>query len=298
MIKISYLSLLNQYSSFSFLPFMQKLNKKPRMGRFLSLSWLVYTIHVLHVLLYTEAFLHSSSSPSLPSSQYKYKVQRHSTSLFANSNKPLKDEKNNNKSQSNNKNLAIQKEKMNRMDFTKYISMFSVAAICSTSLPISNSLSNSRVVNALPMEIDKSIQPKSSTLLPSGVKVETLIDGDGPAPAVGDLVAIRFQGTCNGVEFDNLYKTEEPYYYRPGAGTLMPGIEEILPKMRVGDRWKVTVPGALAFGKKGRPASAGRPRIPPMATVVFDISMVGIPGKEEEIIMDFDDSDESITKYD
>jgi len=130
-----------------------------------------------------------------------------------------------------------------------------------------------------------------------GVKIEPVVAGEGPIPAVGDLVAIRFAGSHNGVEFDNLYKTEEPYYYRPGAGTLMPGIEEVLPKMRVGDRWKVTIPGPLAFGKKGRSASAGRPRIPPMATVVFDISMVGIPGKEGELIDNFDDSDDTITKY-
>merc|ERR1712146_480037 len=183
----------------------------------------------------------------------------------------------------NKKNRNKSVRSMNRMDFTKYVSTFSVATVCAAATSMSTSSLNSYRVNAMPMEIDKSIEPKTSTLLPSGVKIEPLVDGEGPVPAVGDLVAIRFLGTCNGVEFDNLYKTDEPYYYRPGAGTLMPGIEEILPKMRVCDRWKVTVPGALAFGKKGRPASAGRPRIPPMATVVFDISMVGIPGKEGEI---------------
>jgi peptidylprolyl isomerase len=40
----------------------------------------------------------------------------------------------------------------------------------------------------------------------------------------------------------------------------------------------------LAFGKKGRPASAGKPRIPGDATIVFDIEMVGLPGKEQELI--------------
>lgn len=42
--------------------------------------------------------------------------------------------------------------------------------------------------------------------------------------------------------------------------------------------------GELAFGKKGRPASAGRPRIPADATIVFDVEMVGLPGKEVELI--------------
>ena len=54
--------------------------------------------------------------------------------------------------------------------------------------------------------------------------------------------------------------------------------------MRVGDRWVLTIPGDLAFGKKGRPASAGKPRIPSDATIVFDVEIVGLPGKEKELI--------------
>ena len=42
--------------------------------------------------------------------------------------------------------------------------------------------------------------------------------------------------------------------------------------------------GELAFGKKGRPASAGKPRIPSDATITFDCEVVGLPGKEVELI--------------
>ena len=42
--------------------------------------------------------------------------------------------------------------------------------------------------------------------------------------------------------------------------------------------------GNLAFGPKGRPASAGKPRIQSNAEIVFDIEMVGLPGKEQELI--------------
>ena len=42
--------------------------------------------------------------------------------------------------------------------------------------------------------------------------------------------------------------------------------------------------GELAFGPKGRPASAGKPRIPGNAEVVFDVEIVGLPGKEPELI--------------
>lgn len=40
----------------------------------------------------------------------------------------------------------------------------------------------------------------------------------------------------------------------------------------------------MAFGSKGRPASPGKPRIPGDATIVFEIEMVGLPGKELELI--------------
>jgi peptidylprolyl isomerase len=42
--------------------------------------------------------------------------------------------------------------------------------------------------------------------------------------------------------------------------------------------------GDLAFGKKGRPASAGKPRIPADVEVTFEVEMVGLPGKEPELI--------------
>lgn len=54
--------------------------------------------------------------------------------------------------------------------------------------------------------------------------------------------------------------------------------------MRVGDRFFITVPGNMAFGPKGRPSSAGKPRIPNNATITFDVEMVGLPGKEQELI--------------
>lgn len=44
------------------------------------------------------------------------------------------------------------------------------------------------------------------------------------------------------------------------------------------------IPSDLAFGKKGRRASAGKPSIPPNAAVDYDVSLVELPGKQEELI--------------
>ena len=122
--------------------------------------------------------------------------------------------------------------------------------------------------------------------LPSGVKYEVVKSGKGPAPSVGELAGIRFKAVVkeNGNKIDDIFDTTEPYYTRVGSGGLIKGVEEVLPKMRVGDRWIITVPGNLAFGSKGRPASAGKPRIPSDATIIFEVEMVGLPGKEDELI--------------
>jgi len=120
--------------------------------------------------------------------------------------------------------------------------------------------------------------------LPSGVSYVVSTAGDGPKPEIGELAAIRFKASYGTMVIDDIFGTPEPYYTRVGSGGLLKGIEEVIPLMRVGDRFVVTIPSDLAFGKKGRPASAGKPRIPGDATIVYEIEMVGLPGKEPELI--------------
>lgn len=54
--------------------------------------------------------------------------------------------------------------------------------------------------------------------------------------------------------------------------------------MDVGDTYELELPSNLAFGAKGRRASAGKPSIPPNATVKFTLLAESIPGKMEELI--------------
>ena len=72
-------------------------------------------------------------------------------------------------------------------------------------------------------------------------------EGKGPVPDVGELAAIRFKATAGENTMDDIFDTQEPYYTRVGSGGLIKGVEEVLPKMRVGDRWVLTVPVSLLW---------------------------------------------------
>lgn len=103
---------------------------------------------------------------------------------------------------------------------------------------------------------------EETVTLPSGTSYTIAKSGTGPKPSIGELAAIRFKATVaqSGNVIDDIFNTAEPYYTRVGSGGLLKGVEEVLPNMRVGDRFQITIPNNMAFGPKGRPASAGKPR--------------------------------------
>ena len=78
--------------------------------------------------------------------------------------------------------------------------------------------------------------------LPNGVKIVVKEKGSGPQPEIGDLAAIRFSAFAGDVKIDDIFDTPEPYFTRVGGGGLIKGVEAVLPMMRVGDRWVLTIP--------------------------------------------------------
>jgi FKBP-type peptidyl-prolyl cis-trans isomerase len=76
----------------------------------------------------------------------------------------------------------------------------------------------------------------------SGVTIEVVKEGKGLKADVGELVAIRFAAYVDGRKIDDIFDTPEPYYTRLGSGGLLKGVESTLPNMKLGDRWKLTIP--------------------------------------------------------
>lgn len=77
-------------------------------------------------------------------------------------------------------------------------------------------------------------------------------------------------------------------FYLPILGNLQ-GLEEAVLLMKVGDVYDLKIPGDLAFGAKGRRASAGKASIPPNATVNYTLELTTIPGRETELLEILDD---------
>ena len=78
--------------------------------------------------------------------------------------------------------------------------------------------------------------------LPNGVVYTVVKQGSGPKPERGELVAIRFAAYNGDIQIDNIFDSPEPYYTRLGSGGLIQGVEETLPLMQLGDRWRLTIP--------------------------------------------------------
>jgi FKBP-type peptidyl-prolyl cis-trans isomerase FklB len=106
--------------------------------------------------------------------------------------------------------------------------------------------------------------------LPSGLQYKILVDGTGPSPKATDTVRAKYRGTfINGKPFDDSGDQAISF----PLNRVIDGWTEGLQLMKVGSKWQLFVPGNLAYGPEGR---AG---IPPNATLLFDVELVGIEGQ-------------------
>ena len=55
----------------------------------------------------------------------------------------------------------------------------------------------------------------------SGVVINVIKTGDGPAPGIGELAAIRFNAFNGDIKIDDIFDNPEPYYTRVGGGQML-----------------------------------------------------------------------------
>ncbi len=105
------------------------------------------------------------------------------------------------------------------------------------------------------------------TVLDNGIQYEILKSGTGKSPTINDSVTVNYRGTLlNGEEFDSSYKTGKPATM--ALKNLIKGWQEILPRMKEGDKWKVYIPSDLGYGARGSK------NIPPHTMLIFEIELI------------------------
>ena len=110
----------------------------------------------------------------------------------------------------------------------------------------------------------------------SNLQFKEIVRGTGIVPDYDDVVTVHYTGyLVDGHKFDSSYDRGEPAIF-PVKGVI-PGWTEILQIMPVGSKWEVYIPYNLAYGEKGIQGSEkGTYVIPPSATLVFEIELIGI----------------------
>jgi FKBP-type peptidyl-prolyl cis-trans isomerase FklB len=107
--------------------------------------------------------------------------------------------------------------------------------------------------------------------LPSGIQYSVIKKGDGTVnPSVDSVVTFNYRGMLiDGTEFDSTWAHGRPAIMV--VDHMISGWQYVIPRMHVGDRWKVVIPPTLAYGKQGL-----LPRIGPNEALVFDIELLDI----------------------
>ena len=130
-----------------------------------------------------------------------------------------------------------------------------------------------------------SAQPSTPTLSSKiGAQVTELkkIDvkqGDGAEAVAGKTVIVHYTGWLydpaaadgHGTKFDSSMDRKVPFDFMLGAGRVIKGWDQGVTGMKVGGIRKLTIPPELGYGARG----AGGV-IPPNATLVFEVELLGV----------------------
>ncbi|MBP5988148.1 MAG: FKBP-type peptidyl-prolyl cis-trans isomerase [Azonexus sp.] len=106
----------------------------------------------------------------------------------------------------------------------------------------------------------------------SGLVYEDTVVGEGAEAKAGQQVSVHYTGwLTNGSKFDSSKDRNDPFEFSLGMRQVIGGWDEGVQGMKIGGTRKLTIPPHLGYGARG----AGGV-IPPNATLVFEVELLGI----------------------
>ncbi len=106
----------------------------------------------------------------------------------------------------------------------------------------------------------------------SGLRYKIIQEGKGDKAAKGDTVSVHYEGSLSsGQVFDSSYKRNKPIDFKLGVGQVIPGWDEGIGLLQVGDKARFIIPSHLGYG-----AAGARGVIPPNATLIFDVELMDV----------------------
>ena len=110
---------------------------------------------------------------------------------------------------------------------------------------------------------------------PSGLRIIDVKPGTGPVPQAGQTVTVNYTGWLfvdgkKGKKFDSSLDHGQPFSFTLGQGQVIKGWDEGLATMHVGGKRTLIIPPDLGYG-----ASGAGDAIPPGATLMFEVDLIG-----------------------
>lgn len=121
-------------------------------------------------------------------------------------------------------------------------------------------------------------QPAETVTTPSGLKITDTKVGTGATPKAGQTCVMHYTGWlyengAKGKKFDSSVDRGQPFEFPLGMHRVIAGWDEGVATMKVGGKRTLIIPPELGYGARG----AGGV-IPPNATLIFDVELLGVKG--------------------